>query len=120
MKKIFFSIIALCIVVISTANNNETKSETQNETSSEVMSGSELNGCIIDSKSLETLVGVEVRIEGTNLKTYTDFDGHFSFGNLKPDKYKIVASYISYEKNTIEVNELRFNNNISIKMESSN
>lgn len=122
MKKLVFSIIALCIVVISTANNNETKTETPNETSSEVISNVELTGCIIDSKSSETLVGVEVQIEGTDLKTYTNFDGNFSFENVKPGKYKIVASYISYEKNIVENIEAKLDskNNIAIKMASSN
>ena len=55
------------------------------------------------------------------MKTYTDFDGKFSFRNLKPGEYNIVASYISYEKNTIELPiEDKENNLISIKLESSN
>lgn len=118
MKKIFFSIIALCIVVVSTANNNETKTETPNETSSEVISTIELNGCIIDSKSSETLVGVEVSIEGTNLKTYTDFDGHFSFKDLRPGKYKLVSSYISYDMAVTEVSDAK-DKEIKIELETA-
>lgn len=122
MKKLFLSILALSIVLITTANNNETKKETKAELKSEMASTINLNGSVSDLNSAETLVGVEVQIEGTKLKTYTDFDGNFSFENVKPGNYKIVASYISYERNIVKNIEAKANirNNITIKMASSN
>jgi len=66
------------------------------------------------------LVGVEVKIEGTDMKTYTDFDGNFSFNNLKPGEYKVVTSYISYQKKTDVVNISSKENNLKVKLEASN
>ena len=57
-------------------------------------------GVVTDSVSGEQLAGVEVRIEGTDTKTYTDFDGNFSFKGVVPGEYKLVTTYISYEKTT--------------------
>lgn len=59
-------------------------------------------GTVTDVKTGETLVGVEVELEGTDQKVYTDFDGNFSFENIIPGEYNITANYISYEKYTIE------------------
>jgi hypothetical protein len=57
-----------------------------------------LSGNIIDEVSGEALVGVEVKIDGTDIKTYTDFDGHFVIDGVKPGSCKLVASYTSYNK----------------------
>ncbi len=56
-----------------------------------------ITGLIVDQNSGEALVGVEVQLEGSKLKTYTDFDGKFSFDNVSPGAYKVSTSYISYE-----------------------
>ncbi|MFT3740927.1 MAG: carboxypeptidase-like regulatory domain-containing protein [Breznakibacter sp.] len=57
-----------------------------------------LTGTIVDEQTKETLAGVEVSVEGTQLKTYTDFEGKFSFDNLQPGNYKVVTKYVSYNK----------------------
>ncbi len=56
-----------------------------------------LVGKIVDGKTGETLPGAAVVIEGTTIGTASDFDGNFSLGNLKPGKYNVVCSYITYE-----------------------
>ena len=61
-----------------------------------------LTGVITDAQTGETLAGVEVSIEGTNLKTYTNFDGEFSFKNIKPGDYKIATKYVSYEGSNLK------------------
>ena len=61
-----------------------------------------INGTVTDVNTGETLVGVEVKLEGTEKKTYTDFDGHFEFNEVLPGKYDISANYISYEKQKLE------------------
>ncbi len=48
-------------------------------------------GNIIDEVSGEAWVGVEVKVDGTDVKTYTDFDGHFVIDNLKAGQYKLVT-----------------------------
>lgn len=78
-----------------------------------------LSGTVADSRSGELLVGVEVQLEGTSMKTYTDFDGNFSF-KVKPGEYKVVANYISYKKcsETLKVDIKE--NEVNLKLENSN
>jgi hypothetical protein len=94
--KIFLvALLALGMNVFATEKNkNDKKAETKNEATSKVC----LTGTIIDEQTKETLAGVEVSIEGSNLKTYTDFEGKFSFDNIKAGSYKVNANIISYNK----------------------
>lgn len=55
-----------------------------------------IEGVAMDKKSNETLPGVTVIIEGTTIGATADFDGHFVIPNLNPGKYKVRASYVSY------------------------
>jgi hypothetical protein len=61
-----------------------------------------LHGYVVDRLSGEALGGVEISIEGTNQRIYTDFDGRFEVGGLVPGAYNIIVSYISYEKSLLE------------------
>ena len=119
MKKIFLSLLIIGLTVVSFAkSNNDTRTETK--TTSESVATIKLTGIVTDKTSNEALVGVEVKLEGTNQKAYTDFDGKFSFRDLKPGEYNIVASYISYQKNIIEnLNVKRSNDLVLIKLETS-
>lgn len=78
-----------------------------------------LSGTVLDSESGELLVGVEVTLEGTEAKTYTDFDGNFSFGKVQAGEYKLVTSYISYKKNVENLQVDAGKNQVKIKMETS-
>jgi len=78
------------------ADNNKKENASGNEASVN------FSGIITDQKTGELLAGVEVKIEGTDQKTYSDFDGKFTFRNLKPGNYNLVASYISYHKSNIK------------------
>jgi hypothetical protein len=93
MKKIFIAILSLILTVTVTAKENDAKNASTTDNAASII----LVGSISDANSGESLVGVEVKIEGTDLKTYTDFDGNFSFNNVKPGEYKVVANYISYK-----------------------
>ncbi len=55
-----------------------------------------IEGVAKDKKTGETLPGVMVIIEGTTSGTSSDINGQFTIANVKPGKYKIKASYISY------------------------
>lgn len=119
MKKIFLSLLIIGLALVSFAKSEENKTETT--TPSESVASTELTGIVTDKVSNEALVGVEVEIEGANQKVYTDFDGKFTFNNLKAGEYNVVASYISYEKNIIQhVNVNNNSNKLSIQLESSN
>ena len=52
---------------------------------------------VSDKVSGEYLTGVKVRLKGSDIVEYTDFDGQFSFNNLKPGKYTVDVEFISYD-----------------------
>jgi hypothetical protein len=118
MKKIILGMFIVCLSIVVFAKNEENKNDAEN--SSAITSTIQLSGVVTDKTSNEALVGVEVKIEGTNQKVYTDFDGRFTFSNLNPGEYNLVASYISYEKNVVEHIDVNKNNQVSILLESSN
>ena len=115
MKKITILFMLVLTVFALNAKENESKA-----TDTESNATTVLTGTIADENSGESLVGVEVKIEGTDLKTYTDFDGNFSFKNVKPGEYKLVTNYISYQKKTEVLNITAQENNLKIKLQSSN
>ncbi len=49
-----------------------------------------LSGTVFDFQSGEALTGVEVSIEGTDIKVYTDFDGNFEIDNVKPGNLTLL------------------------------
>jgi outer membrane receptor protein involved in Fe transport len=54
-------------------------------------------GRIIDATSEETLIGVNVYLEGTSQGATTDLDGFYVILNIPPGKYTLVADYIGYQ-----------------------
>lgn len=61
-----------------------------------------IEGIATDTKNNEPLPGVTVVIDGTTLGSSADMDGHFLISNIKPGKYRIKVSYISYNSINIE------------------
>ncbi|MDB4581996.1 carboxypeptidase-like regulatory domain-containing protein [Draconibacterium sp.] len=117
MKKVLIAALLILSVVAVNAKENDTKAKTNDTKNGATMI---LTGSIADELSGESLVGVEVKIEGTDLKTYTDFDGNFSFKNVKPGEYKLVTNYISYEKKSKVLKVNSSEDDIKIKLQSSN
>jgi hypothetical protein len=60
-----------------------------------------VTGNVTDKSSNETLAGVEVRVKGTNIVTYTDFDGNFYLPELAAGTYTLEFNYITYSTATI-------------------
>lgn len=117
MKKVLIAVSLMVSVAVVNAKDTDAKSKTKDSESAATMV---LNGSIADKVSGESLVGVEVKIEGTDLKTYTDFDGNFSFEGVKPGEYKLVTNYISYEKSSKVLDVKANEKDIKIKLQSSN
>ena len=115
MKKGLFIIVLVLAVFVGQAKEKEVKTGGDSESTATVA----LNGTVADEISGEALVGVEIKLDGTDLKTYTDFDGNFSFDNVKQGEYKIVANYISYEKKTETLEVSPNKNELKIKLHSS-
>ena len=114
MKKLLIGFLSIMLAVAVSANEKEGKTAVNSDNSATVA----LSGTVFDSTSGELLVGVEVKIEGTDAKTYTDFDGNFTFNNMKPGEYKLIANYISYKKSveTLQLNGKE--NQVKIKLEN--
>ncbi|WP_332919875.1 carboxypeptidase-like regulatory domain-containing protein [Persicobacter psychrovividus] len=68
-------------------------------------------GKVVDHRTGEALAGVEVAIHGTSIMTMTDFDGNFSFKNIKYGQYTLEIDYIAYEKDTEQINLSKNSNN---------
>ncbi|MEN6455395.1 MAG: carboxypeptidase-like regulatory domain-containing protein, partial [Prolixibacteraceae bacterium] len=98
MKKLFVSVLLVGCMVFTYAGKKETKKEVATD-NSELTT---ISGQILDQRTNETLVGVKVALKGTGKVAYTDFDGKYSFENVKPGTYALTASYISYEESTVE------------------
>lgn len=97
-----------------TTSNNATTSESANVNVAVVS----VNGKIIDKETGEALTGVLVQINGTGLSTYSDFEGSFSFNNLKPGNYTATVTFISYDKNTINI-DTKVQKNIEVALSST-
>lgn len=59
-------------------------------------------GTVTDAKFKDPLIGATVSIQGTTIGAITDIDGNFRLENLKPGKYTLVASYVSYKTEMIK------------------
>ena len=106
---LFFS-----ISILTATYADDLKSKSEAETNVAIL----LKGKVTDSNTGETLVGVQVKLAETDLKTYTDFDGNFEFEDVKPGEYSITASYISYKENKIENKNIDlFTENLKLELE---
>ncbi len=77
----------------------------------------ELTGYIFDAALNTPLQDVQIQVGNTNIKTYTDANGHFHFINLPNDTFTIVITkkgYIS-EKRLIDLKKNKFRK-ISLKL----
>jgi outer membrane receptor for ferrienterochelin and colicin len=59
-----------------------------------------ISGTVVDASTGETLVGVNVFIEGTLIGKSTDLDGKYTI-EVEPGTYVVVASYVSYTRKRI-------------------
>jgi hypothetical protein len=62
-----------------------------------------LKGKVSDNNSNEPLSYVNIRITGTTIGTAANINGNYEL-KLKPDQYKIIASYIGYKSDTVSIN----------------
>jgi len=78
MKLIFTSLFILCLSVIGFTQGS-------------------ISGKLIDNSTGEGLIGASIQLEGPQTTgTVADYDGSFSFSNLKPGDYRVEMSYIGY------------------------
>jgi hypothetical protein len=79
-----------------------------------------ISGRVLDIKTGESLAGVALSVEGTNIKVYTDLDGSFSIDGITPGNYNLVLSLISYKSSLVENINLNPSSkkNIDIKLDA--
>ncbi|WP_372773911.1 carboxypeptidase-like regulatory domain-containing protein [Mangrovibacterium sp.] len=117
MKNLFLSILMVFAVTVAMAGEKKDK----NTADAQLNTPIELSGTVIDQTTNEALVGVKVALEGTDMVTYTDFDGSYSFANVKTGTYDLTASYVSYDKTCLEkVSVNPEKNQVTISLKSSN
>jgi len=61
-----------------------------------------ITGKVVDNKTGESLVGVAIALEGTDIKVYTDLDGTFTVNNIDAGNYNLILSLISYKNSLVE------------------
>ncbi len=83
-KAIYFLLLFIPIAVFANSGN-------------EKLAYSVVKGKITDNQTQELLAGVEIKVEGTDIVTYSDFDGNFEIAQLKPGKYTFCISTVSYQ-----------------------
>ena len=77
-----------------------------------------LSGKIVSQTDMNSLEGAHIRIKKSGLSTVSDFNGNFSFDNLKKARYDLIISYIGFER-IIESIELSQNKFITIEMKTA-
>lgn len=115
MKKLFLSIVLITFIGFAYAGNDNTK---ENKSETAVASTVSISGTVADFNTGEVLTGVELSIEGTDVKTYSDLDGNFNFKNLSPGEYDIIASFISYKKSLVEDFKADGKSSVNIKLQA--
>lgn len=114
MKKLlpfcFALVFSLSMLQVSGNNNNNKNNAALSYT---------LSGVVLDKFTGETLAGVAVAVEGTDLVSYTDFDGVFRIPGIYGDSQKLSFRYISY-KQEVKTQTFQFdhpNLNMVVRME---
>jgi hypothetical protein len=74
-----------------------------------------VKGIINDTRLNETVVGANVRIEGTTLGTVSDIDGSFELKNVPAGPQILIVSFITYSTEKIEI-EVPQSGSISVEV----
>ncbi len=123
MKNIF--ILIAMFLATSAIAGNDIKTDNKVKAAQEAPALAEtgafmLTGQVTDSATGEPLTGVKISIEGTGIKVYSDFDGRFRMGNLKPGTYQVSASLVSYSNSIIELSaSTEKNPDLSLKLKTA-
>lgn len=75
-----------------------------------------VSGTVVDQQTNETLAGVEVRVKGTSIVTYTDFNGNFFLSDLPAGTYELSFRYITYESTKTVTGDCTNCPNVSVQL----
>lgn len=76
-----------------------------------------VTGTVTDKISNETLAGVEVRVKGTDIVTYTNFDGNFFLPELPAGTYTLEFNYITYTTTSVVADGRDAEPQVSVEMQ---
>jgi len=72
-----------------------------------------ISGFVVDENSGETIIGVNVLLEGTDNGAATNIDGFFIIRNVLPGNHQLIFSHISYLKKNKNIE--MFNKNMLLE-----
>ncbi|MCF8381039.1 MAG: carboxypeptidase-like regulatory domain-containing protein [Bacteroidales bacterium] len=79
----------------------------------------QIEGKVTDVITGEALVGVSLKVKGSELTTYTDLNGNFKMEGVTPGTYDIVVDYVSYKNITLsKVSTSSSKMNLKVQLES--
>lgn len=78
-------------------------------TSSVIAQSGRLEGTVVEARTGEPLIGVNIIIEELTIGAPSNMDGYFSIINVRPGTYTVRASMIGFS--TIVINDVRININ---------
>ncbi|MFO8235842.1 MAG: carboxypeptidase-like regulatory domain-containing protein [Bacteroidales bacterium] len=112
--------IFITVILVAGLNNITIASGDDENNEKNAKMTASLKGQVVDQSTGEELTGVKIEIKGTEKEAYTDFEGNFNFPELRPGKYNVSASYISYKDQEFSDVQLEINNenSITLKLES--
>lgn len=76
-----------------------------------------VSGTVVDKQNHETLAGVEVRVKGTAIVAYTDFDGNFFIPELPRGTYELEFHYITYSSSLVVSDNCDHCPTVSVELE---
>src|ERR1035437_2307053 len=95
-------LIALIVVSSSFAGVTNIENTTFTTISGVKNAPIKISGKVTDQSTGETLIGVSVKVKGTNTGTLTDVNGNFTL--TAADNATLVISYIGYTTSEVQVN----------------
>jgi hypothetical protein len=75
-----------------------------------------VSGAVTDHNTNESLAGVEVRVQGTDIVTYTDFNGNYFLPELKAGTYTLEFRYPTYSQTSVVATGEQRENQLNVEM----
>ncbi|HTL80617.1 MAG TPA: carboxypeptidase-like regulatory domain-containing protein [Bacteroidia bacterium] len=75
-----------------------------------------VSGNVSDKSTHETLAGVEVRVSGTDIVVYTDFDGNFFLPAIPIGSYQLQFNYVTYSATQVVTDNCDHCSELSVEL----
>lgn len=76
-----------------------------------------VSGSVTDHNTNESLAGVEVRVQGTDIVTYTDFNGNYFLPELSAGTYTLEFRYPSYSESNVVAKGEQRDNELNVQLQ---